>query len=145
MPNKFDSTQQKKNTKNIQIFEFSREFTANFIGSNWAHNGPGVLTRVLKRICQAEFTFDMTSTKCWGFNVLPQSTFYAIPSKKWQMFFDSNATEDTLRLTNNSIAVHVWNKRSSTQHIRKKRMKTAYEIIASKNCPKAYQASGNDF
>lgn len=92
-----------------------------------------------------EYTFDMTPKKCWGFKVFPQNAFYAIRSKSWQMFFDPNATQDTLRMTNDSVIVHVWNKRSSNQQIRKRRKKTAYEIIASKNCPKVYQASGNDF
>ncbi|XP_031634984.1 lactosylceramide 4-alpha-galactosyltransferase-like [Contarinia nasturtii] len=122
-----------------------KEFSSSFNGFKWAHNGPGILTRVLKKICQAQLTSDMTPEKCLRFNVLPQNTFYAIKSKQWQMFFNPNATQETLRLTRNSVLVHVWNKYSASQIIRKRRKKTAYDVIASINCPKVYQASGNSF
>lgn len=87
----------------------------------------------------------MTQEKCWGFTVYSQNAFYAISSRAWQMFFDPNETHEALRITKHSIIVHVWNKKSSNQHIKKKRNKTAYEIIASRNCPRVYRAAGNYF
>lgn len=87
----------------------------------------------------------MTPDKCWQFNVLPKEAFYAVDSEDWKMFFDPNVTEKTLLRTNRSIIVHVWNKKSAERYIRKATAKTAYEIIASRNCPNVYQASGNEF
>lgn len=87
----------------------------------------------------------MRPDKCGPFNVLPQKAFYAIESSDWEMFFDPNATQQTLQATEDSIIVHVWNKKSAQQNIQKTTVKTAYEIIASKNCPKVYLASGNEF
>lgn len=87
----------------------------------------------------------MTPDKCWGFTVYPQHLFYAIHSKSWQMFFDSNSRQETLKITNNSIIVHVWNKKSSHKTIKRKIKKSAYEIIAQKNCPNVYHAAGDSF
>lgn len=115
------------------------------MGHRWGHNGPGVLTRVLKRICQVEYTFEMTPAKCLGFEVFSRNAFYAIPSTSWQIFFNPNATQKTLRMTNNSVIVHVWNKLSSGKRIQKRQKMSAYEIIASKNCPKVYETLGNYF
>lgn len=131
--------------KLTQINSFRRDFATNFIGKNWGHNGPGVLTRVLKQICGVKYTTDMSPEKCWQFKVYPPDAFYAINSGDWQMFFDANSTQETLKLTNRSMIVHVWNKMSSNQSIRKTAAETAYEIIASKNCPRVFQASGEQF
>lgn len=88
---------------------------------------------------------EMHPEKCWNFAVFPRNTFYAVNSKSWQMFFDPNATEMVLQMINSSVIVHVWNKHSATKIIRKGSQPTAYEVIASKNCPKVYQASGGEF
>lgn len=103
------------------------------------------MTRVLKKICNVKYTSEMTPERCWQFQVFEQNKFYAIKSDDWQKFFNPNDTEETLALTNSSIVVHVWNKMSSNQSITKTTEKTAYEIIASKNCPRVFQASGELF
>lgn len=87
---------------------------------------------------------DMTPEKCWGFQVLPRTAFYAIRSKAWRMFFDPNTTQAALDMTRNSIIVHVWNKHSSNRSTGESNEKTAYEIIASRNCPRVYEASDGD-
>lgn len=87
----------------------------------------------------------MTAEKCNGFIVFPYYSFYAIQSNNWKMFFNTNDTEDTLRMTADSIIVHVWNKKSSNQRIKKGYTKSAYEVIASQNCPTVYQSSGDEF
>lgn len=139
------SFQFKSNNNSFEItFVYFREFSTDFDGSVWSHNGPGVLTRVLKRICKTELP-DMTPEKCCGFNVLPQNTFYAIKSKQWDMFFNPNLTHKTLKLIRHSVLVHVWNKYSAKKIIRKQGKKSAYDVIASINCPKVYQASYDKF
>lgn len=122
-----------------------REFANNFRGSEWGHNGPAVLTRVLQKICNVKYTSDMTPEKCRQFQVFEEDKFYAIKFDEWQKFFNSNDTHETLARTNNSIAVHVWNKFSSIQSISKTTEKNAYGIIASKNCPRVFKASGELF
>lgn len=87
----------------------------------------------------------MTPERCRGFKVFPAKAFYAIPFSDYHHFFDQNATRTTLSRTKNSMIVHVWNKRSFNEKIRKGEKKTAYEIIANKNCPLVYQASGDEF
>lgn len=88
---------------------------------------------------------EMNPDKCWGFKVFPRSTFYAVNSKSWQMFFNPNVTETVLQMIKDSVIVHVWNKHSANKNIQKINRKTAYEVIASENCPKVYEASGGEF
>lgn len=118
------------------VLFFVREFSSSFNGDLWGHNGPKVLTRVLRRICNTKSTGKMTAKKCRGFHVLSRKAFYAIPSKDWEMFFNPNDTEETLKMTANSVMAHLWNKLSSSQRINQK---SAYGIIASRNCPKIFQ------
>ncbi|KAG5876026.1 hypothetical protein JTB14_009815 [Gonioctena quinquepunctata] len=85
----------------------------NFNGKDWGYNGPGVITRLLKSICGgAKLAKDMIKKDCLGFKVYPTDRFYAVPWWKWKMFFDSNVTDTVLKLTENSYAIHVWNKHS---------------------------------
>lgn len=88
-----------------------------------------------------EHTYDMTPGKCSGFIVLPGNAFYTLEYPNWKMFFDTNAKDDTLR----SVIVHVWNKLSSNERIKKVGKKSAYEVLAIRNCPTVYQSSGDEF
>lgn len=49
-----------------------------------------------------------------------------------------------MEMTKESVAIHVWNKHSFKQKL-KVGTKVAYGIIAEKNCPKVYSASGEYF
>lgn len=64
----------------------------------------------------------------------PKSMFYAV---SWKWLFDPEMAEHALEITKNSSVILVSNK-----VIEKTRIKiggrTAYEVIAKKNCPKIY-------
>lgn len=86
----------------------------------------------------------MTQENCLGFKVYPPNAFYAVPWPKWKLFFDADSLNKTLNMTKDSIAIHVWNKHSIKQKL-KVGTKAAYGIIASKNCPRVYDAAGEFF
>lgn len=121
-----------------------REFRDSFDGDDWGNNGPGVITRVLKKICHVDKPPQMTQENCLGFKVYPPSAFYAVPWPKWKLFFDTDALNRTLDTTKDSIAIHVWNKHSIKQQF-KVGTRAAYGVIASKNCPSVYNATGEFF
>lgn len=86
----------------------------------------------------------MNRERCHGFLVLEPSSVYAVNYNEWKRFFDENYTDYVLKLTNDSIAVHVWNKLSASQSIRVG-SNTAYGLLAKDNCPKVYASCGDYF
>lgn len=106
-----------------------------------------VLTRVLKRICRKRIFRFIQLNQCHGFKILPTTAFYAIHWSRWQQFFDANSLiiNKTLELLDSSIALHVWNKFSANYSISKTDPKSVYIMMAEKNCPRCYDASGTYF
>lgn len=129
---------------NFSFLSFSREFQDSFNGDDWGNNGPGVITRVLQRICETNKPELMTYDRCNGFTVYPPNEFYAIPWRKWSWFFKPEHLHQTLELTKNSLVVHVWNKHSIKSKV-EVGSQVAYGIIAEKHCPKVYQSCGEHF
>lgn len=64
--------------------------------------------------------------------------------KDWRYFFEEKYTERAMKMTSESIAIHVWNKHSSVQSI-PVGSQAAYRLLAAKYCPKVYEASGEYF
>lgn len=117
---------------------------ATFDGYDWIHNGPRLITRVLRRICQVEKPVNMTRERCRGFHIYPPESFYPLPFPKWQNYFEPGALDETLHTTNNSYIVHVWN--DISKHVKiKVGSPTAYGVIADQKCPRSYRASGEYF
>lgn len=86
----------------------------------------------------------MTPQRCHQFNVLPVSSFYAINWRNWRQFFDEKYTRNVMKLIENSIAVHVWNKNSHGELLRVG-ANVAYGLLAEQYCPKVYQSCGEYF
>lgn len=130
--------------RKLIFFFFCREFQTNFDGKDWGNNGPGVITRVLHRVCQTTYPPFMTRERCHDFNVYPVNTFYAIKWIDWRYFFDEKYTKRALEMTNKSIAIHVWNKHSARLMIRVG-SNAAYGLLASEYCPTVYSSCGGYF
>uniref|UniRef100_A0A1B6KGG8 Alpha 1,4-glycosyltransferase domain-containing protein n=1 Tax=Graphocephala atropunctata TaxID=36148 RepID=A0A1B6KGG8_9HEMI len=120
------------------------ELRTDFRGYDWGHNGPGIITKVLKSTCGTENVREMTLERCEGFTVFPPHIFYPIPWRKWRLYFDSQKSEETLHRVAHSHAIHVWNKFSTQANITVG-SKQPYGVIASKYCPKVYSHVGNIF
>lgn len=121
-----------------------RQNTERYNPDNWNWNGPGAITRVLKRVCGKKEIKDLYAEICLGFNVFPINTFYPISWAVWKEYFDMNPiiVNQSLHATKNSFTIHAWNKLSSERKIDKSKPKTAYGILAETNCPNVYKSSG---
>lgn len=58
----FDVDEIGKTVANFTVYDFVN----NYQGDNWGHNGPGVITRTLQKICEV----DIVSKKCSVFNLI---------------------------------------------------------------------------
>lgn len=87
----------------------------------------------------------MTPEKCNGLKVFPPTEFYAVNFDKWPLFLDVNTADIVLKATENSSVIHLWNHHWRNRVVTKSKTnrKTAYEVIAEKNCPKVFEASGD--
>lgn len=126
------------------LIAFDREFYQSFDGNDWGNNGPGVITRVLQKICHAKKPPQMTPERCLGFKVYPPSAFYAVPWPKWSLLFEPESMDKAMEMTKNSIVIHVWNKHSKEKLI-KVGTKAAYAVAAAEHCSKIYYSVGDYF
>ncbi|KNC33417.1 hypothetical protein FF38_09861 [Lucilia cuprina] len=126
-------------------YQCLQNFQQTFDGSNWGNNGPGVITRVIKKICNTNNIELMMDTKrCMGFKVFGIDAFYAIPWRQWEHFFEPELVEQTMERTKNSYVAHIWNKHSIKRPIRVG-TKCAYCLMAEMHCPRVYKAAGEYF
>ncbi|XP_015109842.1 lactosylceramide 4-alpha-galactosyltransferase isoform X2 [Diachasma alloeum] len=121
-----------------------RDLKKNFRGNVWGNNGPGVITRTLQKLCATKYARDMTPHRCRGFTVYPPSAFYPIHYKKWKLYFDEKEKNSTMSIIRRALAIHVWNKLSSSEIISPP-SQVPYALVASEYCPKVYTHSGKLF
>ncbi|KGL88907.1 Lactosylceramide 4-alpha-galactosyltransferase, partial [Charadrius vociferus] len=87
-----------------------QDFVKNYNGWIWAHQGPGLLTRVFKRWCSiSNIKNNMT---CKGVRALSPEAVYPIHWSAWKMLFEPISSLKLRRILKNTYALHVWNKLS---------------------------------
>ncbi|GLG95316.1 Lactosylceramide 4-alpha-galactosyltransferase [Gryllus bimaculatus] len=69
----------------------------------WSYNGPGAITRALKKVCNVQEVLEMTEEMCGGFRLLSTSTFYAIPWQNWNLFFTEESSEETMMMIDSNL------------------------------------------
>jgi lactosylceramide 4-alpha-galactosyltransferase len=126
------------------FFFLIRDLLINFNGNDWGNNGPGVITRILHKVCQTTVPDQMDRARCHSFKVFPIEAFYAIRWPDFRYFFEEKYLNETMAAINQSIVVHVWNKHSRKLSV-KVGSNVAYGLLAEEYCPKVYRASGEFF
>lgn len=117
---------------------------ADYDGDNWAKNGPGVITQVLKQRCgKAQFD-DRSKTICDGFTIYPSSYFYPIKYQDWRDYFRTDNVDETMEKVKESYTIHVWNHLSKNKILRTID-DTAYTRIARSKCPSVFETIGEFF
>ncbi|CAH2037131.1 unnamed protein product, partial [Iphiclides podalirius] len=115
----------------------AREIQTNFRGDLWGHNGPGVITRVLKRLCSTTNVTLMSAESCRGFEVYGPDLFYPI---KWQNGKEYFAAGE-LKIKD-SYVYHVWNHLTKGHKVD---IKSPYAELARRFCPSTYELYGDRF
>lgn len=126
------------------VFIIHSEFEKNFSTKCWGANGPGVLTRVLSRLCQTQRTLLMTKQRCEEFDVMSMKMAYAIAYPHWKHFFEPYFSRSVLKAIRGSIIAHFWNKISCRARVQVGGG-SAYDLLAKRNCPKVYKSFGDHF
>ncbi|XP_032887385.1 alpha-1,4-N-acetylglucosaminyltransferase-like [Amblyraja radiata] len=122
------------------LWNFMEDFVANYIGHIWGHQGPGLITRVLKRWCQTDNLAPFIGKECNGISIWITNRFYPITFPDWKKYYSSWKKKDIERTFSATYGAHVWN------YMNRKNKK---EIIAGSGsliehffqlyCPTAYR------
>lgn len=100
-----------------------------------------------QKVCNKTKLIDMMRPEfCWGFKISPYSVFF--PLGWWTEAYDTDPTNiqnSMKKLTNETVAIHLWSSRTCDKKILKSGKPNLYTILAEKMCPKSYGASGAYF
>lgn len=126
-----------------QIAEsFMRDLARNFDGSIWGMNGPELLTRVIKKMCN--ISYFRSTQKCKNFTILETEKCYGVGWGEWEKFFEPHSLDYVRKRTEGSYFVHLWNKFSKTRKLEKTSDAALNEIVR-KFCPRIYESLDNFF
>lgn len=114
------------------------DLKSHFSGTIWGNNGPGVVTRLVKKHCHVNKIKDSIGRVCDDFKIYPPETFYPIPWPSWEYYFKEKYFPKVMNATLNSYIIHVWNKHSTSLRL-PLNSKSAYSMFAKKFCPKVYK------
>ncbi|XP_057368458.1 lactosylceramide 4-alpha-galactosyltransferase-like [Daphnia carinata] len=125
-----------------------QDFIVNFNPEIWGHNGPSLITRVLRKWCNVTDIESMDYVTCRGFNILPTTSFHPVHYGRMKtLFAQPLANESGTRLTwltERVIGVHIWNKLSKTQPIYKHSTQD-YIRLARIHCPNVFSLAPDVF
>ena len=113
----------------------------------WGHNGPGCITRTLKRYCDQNDPKDFNYVTCDGFNILSSSSFYPISygTEARQLFSVYSAYKLFKRIIKKStLAVHLWNNFTHNLAIKKATFQL-YVKLAKDHCPLTFNLAPDTF
>uniref|UniRef100_A0A336N0A8 CSON003860 protein n=1 Tax=Culicoides sonorensis TaxID=179676 RepID=A0A336N0A8_CULSO len=116
-----------------------REFMKTYNGSEYAYNGPGLLTRVAQRLCFTTETKKMKRGPCYDFEILDTKLFYPIGYNAKDPLFNPNNLTQTLDMVKDAYAVHCWNGLVGQVHL-KKGTQAAIGVLAERHCPFTYES-----
>ncbi|XP_069685755.1 lactosylceramide 4-alpha-galactosyltransferase-like [Periplaneta americana] len=115
-----------------------------FDGGSWNHNGPDLITKVLKQVCGVDKVEKMSPETCRGFKILSTEVFTPIFYYQWKMLFRSTEIQEVMDLMNLSYGVHMWNFLSNEGNVNLL-IQQLYGLLASHHCPLVYSNSDISF
>lgn len=81
----------------------------------------------------------MTLEHCVVLSVYPPEFCYPVSYESWFKYFQNSFANETLKLVENSTAIHVWNHMFDDNNATVE-SNSAYSILAKRFCPKIFEA-----
>ncbi|KAM9316434.1 alpha-1,4-N-acetylglucosaminyltransferase-like [Gastrophryne carolinensis] len=116
-------------------WEFMENFVTEYKGSVWGYQGPGVFTRVVKKLCGEMAFKSNVDQKCANISYLHPHRFSPILYTSWELYFEVWNKPPNF---SDSYALHLWN------FINRKGLSmipgsnTLVEQLYKKHCPVTY-------
>lgn len=127
------------NGRNL-LDNFIQNLVNNFNGYYFIANGPALITRVVKKICQTDNMTEIAEMEnCQGFHVFKKTSCYEISWTERMKFLEEQYAVEVIKRLKNSIVVHFWNRLSKTVRLNVN-SSAAYIWLAQHYCPKVLDA-----
>lgn len=124
---------------------FLEDLVKNFNGALYSFNGPLLVTRVVKTLCNVKSITEITPMQdCHGFHVLKQNLCYPIEYEKWEDLLTTKNVHSVMKKVEKSLVVHFWNKFSKNKRVDVK-SEVPYAQLARKSCPKLIKTCDKNF
>ncbi|XP_038673519.1 lactosylceramide 4-alpha-galactosyltransferase-like [Scyliorhinus canicula] len=116
------------------------DYVNNYQGEIWGHQGPSLMSRVLRHWCNTDDLDELVGVKCNGISYLPPNYFYPIRYNDWEKYFEHWTMEDIRDTFSNTSGVHIWNFLSSgNQDKMNEGSDVLLEYFFRKYCPRTYK------
>ena len=117
------------------------EFGRNYTPSEWATNGPALILRTLKSVCNVEDIRDMTNKSCPGLTLFPEEFFapfrYYDGELKAAMFETNSMNAVDMSKLTQAYTIHYNGHLTKDVRISTKE-NTLFGLLASSNCQFVY-------
>ncbi|MEE6500862.1 hypothetical protein FKM82_003958, partial [Ascaphus truei] len=124
--------------RNYFTWNCLKNFVQNYKGEVWGYQGPSLLTRVLKELCDLPKFQAAEDIKCESISFLNPQRFYPISYPSWQKYFQVWKTWPTF---SSSYGLHLWNFMNRAGH---KTVvpgsNTLVDHLYQQYCPTTYRA-----
>jgi lactosylceramide 4-alpha-galactosyltransferase len=118
---------------------FVNDLTKNFDGKLYSQNGPLLITRVVRNLCNIKnLTEIVPPQNCQGFNVLREGDCYPVEFNHWPDLMNEQNAHLVMKKVEDSFVVHFWNKFSKKKSLRVE-SNAPYIQLARKSCPKVIE------
>ncbi|KXJ75779.1 hypothetical protein RP20_CCG011070 [Aedes albopictus] len=138
---------------NLQATGYGHEFAEaclkdlalNFDGTQWAANGPFMVTRNLQKFCNTTEVVNMNRQQCGNqLTVYPPDVFYRIRYPHHDWFFYPERSVEVMKAIENDVLVHMWNKATSGIQLLVT-SSAAYIQLANQFCPNVLMSTKENF
>ncbi|XP_018428377.1 PREDICTED: alpha-1,4-N-acetylglucosaminyltransferase-like [Nanorana parkeri] len=117
-------------------WKIMENFVENYRGEIWGHQGPGVVTRVVKKLCGLPVFNSTDDVMCSNISYFHPQRFYPIPYPAWRRYYE---VWQNLPTFNNSYALHLWNYMNNKGISMVPGSNTLVEHLYKKYCPTTYE------
>ncbi|NXX95810.1 A4GCT acetylglucosaminyltransferase, partial [Centropus bengalensis] len=118
------------------IWDCMENFVLKYNGNIWGNQGPFLMTRMLKTICNLTDFQGMEDHSCQNISFLNPKRFYPIPYPAWGRYY---AVWDKSPNFNHSYALHLWNFMNRNRKAVVAGSNTLAENLYKAYCPTTYQ------
>ncbi|XP_025026115.1 alpha-1,4-N-acetylglucosaminyltransferase isoform X2 [Python bivittatus] len=88
------------------LWDCMKDFVQNYNGDIWGNQGPDLVTRILKKLCNLTDFEKVEDHICSNISFLHPQRFYPIPYEAWTKYYEVWTSKPEF---NHSYAVHLWN------------------------------------
>lgn len=117
------------------LWECMKNFVENYNGDIWGNQGPYLITRMLKRLCNLTDFQDKEDQRCHNISFLHPHRFYPIAYPQWTKYYE---VWDSMPDFNDSYALHLWNFMNQGTKKMTIGSNTLVENIYRTHCPMTY-------